>query len=102
MRRLRRRGDPAYESGGGDIIKADTGVDYFRRCQKIGREFEFKDFREAMTFINKVAEIAKTEGHHPDLCCFYNKVKLELWTHAINGLFENDFIVAAKVNELLR
>jgi 4a-hydroxytetrahydrobiopterin dehydratase len=71
-------------------------------AKKIGREFEFKDFREAMTFINKVAEIAKTEGHHPDLCCFYNKVKLELWTHAINGLFENDFIVAAKVNELLR
>ena len=59
-----------------------------------------KDFKESMAFINKVADIAETEGHHPDIFCFYNKVKLELWTHAIGGLSENDFILAAKINQL--
>ncbi len=69
--------------------------------KKISREFQFKDFRESMAFINKVAEIAESEGHHPDTHCFYSRVKLELWTHAIDGLFENDFIVAAKIDQLL-
>ena len=47
-----------------------------------------------------MADIAEKEGHHPDIHVFYNKVIIELWTHAINGLSENDFIVAAKI-ELL-
>jgi 4a-hydroxytetrahydrobiopterin dehydratase len=69
--------------------------------KKINREFVFKDFVESMAFVNKVAEIAENEGHHPDLHVYYSKVMIELWTHAINGLFENDFIVAAKINKLL-
>jgi len=70
--------------------------------KSIRRGFEFKDFVGAMAFVNKVADIAESEGHHPDLHIFYNKVKIELSTHAIGGLSENDFIVAAKINALLR
>ncbi len=69
--------------------------------KKIYRAFPFKDFAEAMVFVNKVAGIAEGEGHHPDIYIFYNKVNLELWTHNIGGLSENDFIVAAKVNEVM-
>jgi len=68
----------------------------------IGKEFEFKDFKEAMGFVNKVADIAEAEGHHPDIAVrSYNKVRLELSTHAIGGLSENDFILAAKINAIL-
>jgi len=68
--------------------------------KKISREFKFKDFKAAMVFVNRVAEIANQEEHHPDICIFYNLVRLELWTHAIGGLSENDFIMAAKIDEL--
>ncbi|OLS29540.1 MAG: putative pterin-4-alpha-carbinolamine dehydratase [Candidatus Thorarchaeota archaeon AB_25] len=67
---------------------------------KIEKLFKFKDFKEAMNFVNKVAEIAEEQDHHPDIFVQWNKVTLTLWTHAINGLFENDFIVAAKIDEI--
>lgn len=70
-------------------------------AKKISKNFEFKDFKESMAFVNKVADIAEAEGHHPDIFVFYNKVSMELWTHAIGGLSENDFIMAAKINQLL-
>ena len=61
----------------------------------------FKNFKEAIIFINKVAEIAEAEGHHPDILLFgWNKVKLTLSTHAIKGLSDNDFILAAKIDEI--
>jgi len=64
------------------------------------KQFEFKDFKEAMEFVNKIADIAEAEGHHPDIKISWNKVDIDLWTHAINGLSENDFIVAAKIDEI--
>ena len=64
------------------------------------RQFKFKDFKEAISFVNKVAEIAEQEQHHPNIKINYNKVSIELYTHAINGLSENDFIVAAKIDEI--
>ena len=67
----------------------------------IEREFKFKDFREAISFVNGIAEIAEEEGHHPDIYIYYNKVRLELSTHNIGGLSKNDFVLAAKVNELV-
>lgn len=69
--------------------------------KKIIREFTFEDFNESMSFVNKVADIANAEGHHPDIYIFYNRVRFELSTHAIGGLSENDFILAAKINELI-
>jgi 4a-hydroxytetrahydrobiopterin dehydratase len=68
--------------------------------KKIKRDFSFADFKEAMAFVNKVADIAETESHHPDITISYNKVVISLWTHAIGGLSENDFIMAAKIDEL--
>jgi 4a-hydroxytetrahydrobiopterin dehydratase len=68
--------------------------------KSISREFAFKDFAEAMQFVNAVAEIAQGEGHHPDIYIFYNKVRLALSTHAIGGLSENDFILASKIDTI--
>ena len=65
---------------------------------RIKRSFKFKDFKEAMRFVNEVARIAEEEAHHPNIHIFYNRVELELYTHAIKGLFENDFIMAAKID----
>jgi 4a-hydroxytetrahydrobiopterin dehydratase len=66
----------------------------------IEREFEFDDFRGSIAFINRVAEVAEEEGHHPDIFIFYSKVRLQLSTHKIGGLSKNDFILAAKIDRL--
>ncbi len=68
--------------------------------KKISHEFIFENFIKAIEFINKVAGIAENEGHHPDIHIHYNKIMIELWTHAIGGLSENDFIVAAKIEKI--
>lgn len=69
---------------------------------KLTKEFEFKNFLESVEFINKVAKIAESEGHHPNLCVHdYKKVTVELYTHAIGGLSTNDFILAVKIDEIL-
>ena len=65
---------------------------------KISKEYKFQDFIGAINFINLVADIAEMEGHHPDIHIFYNKVTLDLSTHVIGGLSENDFILVAKKN----
>jgi 4a-hydroxytetrahydrobiopterin dehydratase len=67
---------------------------------KIARSLKFKDFAQAMAFVNQIAALAENEGHHPDICISWNRVRLELVTHAIGGLSMNDFIMAAKINEL--
>jgi 4a-hydroxytetrahydrobiopterin dehydratase len=68
--------------------------------KKISRTFTFKDFKASLDFVNKVGTLAESEGHHPDISIHYNKVALELWTHAVGGLFVNDFILAAKIDAL--
>ena len=65
---------------------------------KISKQFNFKNYSETINFVNKVAKIAELEGHHPVLLVFYSKVEVFLWTHAILGLSENDFILAAKID----
>src|SRR5258708_34367647 len=68
----------------------------------LNKEYTFKNFKGALNFVNKVGEIAEIEGHHPDINLHeWNKVTLSLTTHAIGGLSENDFILAAKVDPLL-
>lgn len=66
----------------------------------LSKEFKFKDFKEALAFTNAVGEIAESEGHHPDIQLSWGKVVVELTTHAIGGLSENDFIVAAKIDTI--
>lgn len=64
------------------------------------REYTFADFRQALDFVNKVGGLAESQNHHPDIGLSWGKVKITLWTHKINGLHENDFIVAAKIDQL--
>lgn len=88
---------PMSEEKAGEMQKQINGWE--REANKlIYKEFTFKDFLEAVEFVNKVAKIAEAEGHHPDIYIFYNKVKLSLSTHAAKGLTENDFILASKVD----
>ncbi len=68
----------------------------------IRREFKFKDFMEALDFVNRVGEVAEHENHHPDISLAWGKVVIDLSTHAIGGLSENDFILAAKIESLMR
>lgn len=72
----------------------------FLESSKIVKEFKFGDFVQAMKFVNQIAEIAENEGHHPDISIRYNKVEITLWTHFVKGLSENDFIVAAKIENI--
>lgn len=67
---------------------------------KIRKLFKFKNFVQAVAFINRLAEVAEAEGHHPDFCVHYREVDLSIWTHAIGGLSKNDFILAAKLDAL--
>jgi 4a-hydroxytetrahydrobiopterin dehydratase len=65
------------------------------------KEYKFKDFREALAFVNRVGELAEAQGHHPDIYLAWGKVKVTVWTHKIDGLTESDFILAAKADKLL-
>ena len=66
----------------------------------ISKNFKFKDFKEAFSFASKVADLSETEGHHPEISIGWGKVKIELTTHAVSGLSENDFILAAKISAI--
>ncbi|MGA3293488.1 MAG: 4a-hydroxytetrahydrobiopterin dehydratase [Candidatus Acidiferrales bacterium] len=66
----------------------------------ITRNFKFPDFRQALTFVNKVGEVAEQQGHHPDILLSWGKAEVTTWTHSINGLTESDFILAAKIDKL--
>ncbi len=66
------------------------------------KKLKFKDFVDAIKFVNSLAEIAESEGHHPDFSVHYNIVEVEIWTHAINGLSENDFILASRIDALIK
>lgn len=69
---------------------------------KIKRDFSFDNFSNAIKFINKVADIAEEEGHHPNIYLHdYKEVLVELWTHKIKGLHQNDFILAVMIDKLI-
>ena len=79
-----------HDNGGWILVRDGT--------HKITKQFKFEDFKKAMEFVNKIADLAESEGHHPNIKLAYNKVSLELFTHAVGGLSENDFIMASKIN----
>ena len=93
--------------GGAEPLTMGEAKDYMNEVpgwalsedgKKISKQFKFQDFIGAINFVERVADVAEMENHHPDIHVYYNKVVLDLWTHAIGGLSENDFIVAAKVD----
>ena len=62
--------------------------------------FQFKDFREALEWVNRVGELAEAQGHHPDISFGWGRAEIHIWTHKIDGLTESDFILAAKIDAL--
>ncbi|HBR15885.1 MAG TPA: pterin-4-alpha-carbinolamine dehydratase [Candidatus Omnitrophica bacterium] len=83
------------------LLKNVPGWQMDEEGKVIRREYPMKDFKTAINFMSKVAVIAESENHHPDLhLTGYRKLKIELSTHALGGLSQNDFIIAAKINAL--
>ena len=76
-------------------VKSDDSKIYY-----LIKEFKFKDFLESQNFVNKVGNIAETEGHHPDIWFGWGYAKIKIYTHAIKGLHESDFILAAKIDRI--
>lgn len=70
------------------------------KTHHLEREFLFKNFKEALAFVNAIGKIAEKQGHHPDIFLAWGKVKVAIWTHKVDGLTESDFILAAKINTL--
>ena len=77
-------------------LKKDEEKNFF-----LEKEFKFKNFVESQNFINKVGTVSETEGHHPDILFGWGYAKIKITTHAIKGLSENDFILAAKIDKIL-
>ena len=77
-------------------VEADESKIYF-----LLKEFKFNNFKESQEFINKVGEIAENEGHHPDIWFGWGYAKIKIFTHAIKGLHESDFVLAAKIDKLI-
>lgn len=65
------------------------------------KSYRFKNYSEALAFVNRLSEVAEKEGHHPDICFGWGHVQVEIWTHKIDGLTESDFILAAKIDQVL-
>jgi len=95
--------------GGVDPLRGDTLKQYQSEISNKWRVidehhleavFLFDDFERALEFTNRVGKVAEEEGHHPDLHLSWGRVGVKIWTHAIDGLSENDFILAAKIDEL--
>ena len=76
-------------------VKADESKIYY-----LIKEFKFKNFLESQSFVNKVGNIAEKEGHHPDIWFGSGYAKIKIFTHAIKGLYESDFILAAKIDKI--
>ncbi len=76
-------------------VKKDNSESFF-----LIKEFKFKNFLNSQNFVNKVGEIAEKEGHHPDIWFGWGYAKIKIFTHAIKGLAESDFILAAKIDKI--
>jgi 4a-hydroxytetrahydrobiopterin dehydratase len=92
---------PLTEAQARDLLTQTPGWQLTADGQRIRREWRVKDFVTALDFFHRIGAIAEAEDHHPDLHLVgYRNVTVELWTHAVNGLTENDFILAARINGL--
>lgn len=93
---------PLAEREARDLMKQlKTEWELLAQAKEIAKEYRFKNFKETMGFVNLVAAIAEGEGHHPDMEVSWGKCRIRLSTHAIKGLSENDFILAAKIDALV-
>ncbi|HEY1900402.1 MAG TPA: 4a-hydroxytetrahydrobiopterin dehydratase [Steroidobacteraceae bacterium] len=84
------------------LLRLDPAWSLDENAASLRREFTFRDFYRTMSFVNAVAHVANIEDHHPDLEVSYNTCRVRYSTHAIHGLSENDFICAAKLDQIPR
>ena len=96
---------------GGESVKGVQLSEYMKQIDgtwqviddhHLERTFKFKNFKQALAFTNLVGDLAETQGHHPDIYLSWGQVMIQLWTHKIDGLHENDFILASKIDKLSR
>jgi 4a-hydroxytetrahydrobiopterin dehydratase len=78
-----------------EIVEVDN-------IEKLTRSYEFNDFMEAMAFSNRITDVAEEQNHHPAILTEWGKVTVSWWSHIIKGLYSNDFIMAAKTDELFK
>ena len=89
---------PLFKQKVDELLQQVSGWTVSDDGKKISKTFKSKNFKDALAFANKVGDIAEAEGHHPDMFVSWGKVGISLSTHAIGGLSENDFIMAAKID----
>jgi 4a-hydroxytetrahydrobiopterin dehydratase len=87
---------------GGELEKLKSQISGWQVVDEhhLWKAYSFPDFRTALDFVNKSGAIAEDEGHHPDLFLSWGKVEVKIWTHKIDGLTENDFVLAAKIDQV--
>ena len=91
---------PFTRSQAAEYLAQVSAWELDKPARRISKQFTFPDFKTALEFANKVGAIAEEEGHHPDLKVSWGKVGIEIHTHALGGLSENDFILAAKIDTI--
>lgn len=82
------------------LLQQVDGWELAEQANRIRRTFAFPDFRTALTFVNHVGELAEEMGHHPEIRFGWGHASVEIWTHKIGGLHENDFVLAARIDTL--
>jgi 4a-hydroxytetrahydrobiopterin dehydratase len=90
---------PLSENEAKVFAKQTPGWELASKAHHISRTFKFDDFKKSLDFVNKVGAIAEAEGHHPDIEFGWGYAKIKTYTHKIDGLHENDFILAAKIDK---
>lgn len=94
-------GIPPLQGEAIEALQRQLGHDWqVVKAHHLEKEYTFDDFRSALDFTNRVGELAERVNHHPDIYLTWGKVKVTIWTHAIDGLSETDFIFAAKTDQL--
>jgi 4a-hydroxytetrahydrobiopterin dehydratase len=94
-------GVPPLRGDALEMVRCQLGKDWQAVNEHhLEKEFTFDDFAQALEFTNKVGQLAEQQKHHPDIKLSYGKVLIRLWTRAVNGMTDNDFILAAKIDEL--
>lgn len=92
-------GAPPLSTGDTAHLLAELGNGWTVLDKRLRKAYTFPDFASALAFVNKVGAIAEAENHHPDVMLSWGRVVIELWTHSVKGLSENDFICAAKFDQ---
>ena len=92
--------DPLEAAPAQQLLASAPGWELLDGATKLSRKFELGDFVAALDLVNKIGELAESEGHHPDISFGWGYCNVLLYTHKISGLHQNDFIMAAKINEL--